>query len=67
VYHGEEISKAPISGGEQAVTGQGNNTTYMRKRSRLSSTCCVYVPLNGVGKKEDPFLTEIGSVEKQRQ
>ncbi len=28
VYHGERISKAPFSGGERAVTGQGRDTTY---------------------------------------
>jgi hypothetical protein len=28
VYHGQGISKAAFSGGEQAVTGQGRNTTY---------------------------------------
>jgi hypothetical protein len=28
VYHGQGISKAAFSGGEQAVTGQGRDTTY---------------------------------------
>lgn len=28
VYHGQGISKAPFSGVERAVTGQGVNTTY---------------------------------------
>jgi hypothetical protein len=28
VYHGQGISKAPFSGGERAVTGQGRDTTY---------------------------------------
>ena len=28
VYHGERISKAAFSGGEQAGAGQGRDTTY---------------------------------------
>ncbi|EPL5088593.1 hypothetical protein L8T36_005455, partial [Klebsiella pneumoniae] len=33
VYHAHEITTPPFSGGARAVTGQGRNTTYRRKRS----------------------------------
>lgn len=33
VYHGQGISKAAFSGGEQAVAGQGRDTTYSVKIS----------------------------------
>jgi hypothetical protein len=52
VYHGQGISKAPFSGGERPVTGQGRDTTYSVMSAENTATSCVSGPLRAGGRKQ---------------
>jgi hypothetical protein len=56
VYHGQGISKAAFSGGEQAVAGQGGTQHIALQPADNTATYCVSGPLRPGGAEADPEL-----------
>ncbi|MEQ0113349.1 hypothetical protein ABLU99_24445 [Klebsiella sp. JN_Kp123] len=67
VYHVEGTGKAPFSGGERAVTGQGRGTIYSVFSAADTATFYVERPLRAVGAEADPELVFFGSAKRGRR